>query len=80
MKIDYQGMPKGVYHGLIYQAHSKPGYIDLHEFWSSLSDIPATPPLLAAEYDEIPLNSFPEGQPIDSSGSLPPSNGVSPFS
>jgi hypothetical protein len=73
MKIDYKGVSKVAYHELVYQAHSRPDYIDLHEFWSTSSDIPATPPLLATECDNIPLNSFLEGQPIDSSSPLPPS-------
>ncbi|KAJ5900189.1 uncharacterized protein N7473_004259 [Penicillium subrubescens] len=72
MKIDDQGVPKVVYHDLMYQAYSRPDYIDLPEFWSTSSDIPATPPLLATEYDDLPLDSFLEGQPIDSGGSLPP--------
>jgi hypothetical protein len=61
MKTDDKSMPKVGYHDLVYQAHASPDYIDLHEFWSTSSDIPATPPLLATEYDGIPLNSFLEG-------------------
>jgi hypothetical protein len=73
MKIDDKGMPKVLYHDLMYQAHYSLDYNDLHEFWSTSSDIPATPPLLATDCDDILLDATIGGQRIDSSGSIPPS-------
>jgi hypothetical protein len=57
----------------MFQAHHSLDYIGLHEFWSTSSDIPATPPLLATECDGILLDSTIGGQRIDSSSSIPPS-------
>jgi hypothetical protein len=73
VKIDDKGMPKVLYQDAMYQAHYSVDYIDLHEFWSNSSDIPATPPFLANDRDDILLDSTIGGQLIDSSGSIPPS-------
>jgi hypothetical protein len=73
MKIDDKGMPKVLYQDVMYQAHYSVDYIDLHEFWSNSSDIPATPLFLANDLDDILLDSTIGGQLIDSSGSIPPS-------
>jgi hypothetical protein len=73
MKIDDKGMPRVLYHDVMYRAHYSLDYIDLHEFWSTSSDIPATPPVLVTECDDNPLDSSIEGQRVSSSGSIPPS-------
>jgi hypothetical protein len=73
MNADNQGMLKLLYHEVTYQHCYMIDYIDLHAFWSTSSDIPATPPLLATECYDIPLESSIDGQRIKSSGSIPPS-------
>jgi hypothetical protein len=56
MKIDDKGMRKVLYQDVMYQAHYSVDYIDLHEFWSNSSGIPATPPLLATDCDDVLLD------------------------
>jgi hypothetical protein len=56
----------------MFQAHHSLDYIGLHEFWSTSSDIPATPPLLATECD-ILRDPIIGGQQVDSNISIPPS-------
>jgi hypothetical protein len=56
----------------MFQAHHSLDYIGLHEFWSTSSDIPATPPLLATECDILRDPTI-GGQQVDSNISIPPS-------
>lgn len=53
--------------GGLYQTHCSVGYIDLHEFWSNSSEIPAKPPCLATDCDDCLLDITIGGQ-LDSSG------------